>query len=194
MSYIGTQEFSSYTDAFRKSSLFILGTATVLTLLGLFSGFQGFMLIDYQGYVYLAIGLLMVLMGLNLLFSFSQKLSLSFLQGSTHSVAEKIQSCIAGPYGVGMSFALIITPCASPILFAVLGMAAASHSAILGGMMLFSYTLGYTGLIFFAGFFTGLAKQIRKFSQYAQIVSKIAAAVLVIFGCSYVLNGVKWFL
>ncbi|WP_421654705.1 cytochrome c biogenesis CcdA family protein [Leptothermofonsia sp. ETS-13] len=164
LTYIGTQEFTSHIDAFKKSFLFVLGTATVLTLLGLLSGFQGFVLIDYQGYIYLAIGLLMLSMGLNLLFSFSRRLNLSFLQRSSNSIAERIRSSITGPYGVGMSFALVITPCASPILFSVLAMAAATRSAIQGAAMLFAYALGYTGLIFLAGVFTGLAKQVRKLS------------------------------
>lgn len=194
LTYIGTQEFTSRTDALKKSSLFVLGTATVLTLLGLFSGFQGFILIDYQGHVQVAIGLLMVCLGLNLLFAFSQRLSLSLLQGSSHSFAEAIRSSVIGPYGVGMSFALIVTPCASPILFAVLGIAAATHSPLQGGIMLFAYALGYSGLVFLAGLFTGLAKQVRKLSPYTQVVSKLAAVVMVLFGCSYAVNGIKWFL
>ncbi|MCL6436376.1 MAG: cytochrome c biogenesis protein CcdA [Leptolyngbyaceae cyanobacterium HOT.MB2.61] len=194
LTYIGMQEVTSYADAFKKSFLFVLGTATVLTLLGLFSGFQGFVLIDYQGCVYLAIGLLMISMGLNLLFSFSRRLNLSFLQRSSNSIAERIRASVTGPYGVGMSFALVITPCASPILFAVLAMAAATHSTLQGGAMLFAYALGYTGLIFLAGTFAGLAKQIRRLSPYTQTISRIAAIAMVILGCSYILNGVRWFL
>ncbi|UBF25860.1 cytochrome c biogenesis protein CcdA [Kovacikia minuta CCNUW1] len=194
LTYIGTQDFFSRTDALKKSSLFVLGTATILTVLGLFSGFQGFLLIDYQGYVQVAIGLLMVGMGLNLLFSFSQRLSLSFLQGSSHSLAEVIRSGVTGPYGVGMSFALMVTPCASPILFTVLGIAAATHSALQGGAMLFAYALGYSGLVFLAGLFTGLAKQVRKLSPYTQFISRVAAVAMVIFGCSYALTGLRWFL
>jgi cytochrome c-type biogenesis protein len=194
LTYLGAQEFTSRSDALKRTSLFVLGTATVLTLLGLCSGFQGLMLIDYQGYVQVAIGLLMVCMGLNLLFSFSQRLSLFFFQGSAHSFAEAIRSSVIGPYGVGMSFALIITPCASPILFAVLGIAAATHSPTQGGAMLFAYALGYSGLVFLAGLFTGLAKQVRKLSPYTQLISKLAAVVMVVFGCSYALNGITWFL
>ncbi|MGA7935564.1 MAG: cytochrome c biogenesis protein CcdA [Kovacikia sp.] len=194
LSYLGAQEFASRSDALKKCLLFVLGTATVLTLLGLFSGFQGFILIDYQGYGQVAIGLLMVLMGLNLLFSFSRQLSLSFLQGGAHSIAEAIRSGMAGPYGVGMSFALIVTPCASPILFAVLGIAAATHSPIQAGIMLFAYALGYSGLVFLAGLFTGLAKRVRKLSPHTQFISKLAASVMVIFGCSYTLSGIRWFL
>ncbi len=193
LTYIGTQEFASYVDAFKKSSLFVLGTATVLTLLGLVSGFQGFMLIDYQGPVDIAIGLLLIAMGLNLLFSFSKRLRLPVFQRSSNLIGESVRSSIAGPYGVGMSFALIVTPCASPILFAVLGIAAATHSPLVGGAMLFAYALGYTGLIFLAGLFTGLAKQVRRLSPYTQAISKMAAVVLVIFGCIYAVNGIRWF-
>lgn len=193
LTYIGTQAIESRVDAITKSSLFVLGTATVLTLLGLLSGFQGFMLIDYQGYVHLAIGLLMIVMGLNLAFSLFQRLSLVFLQKRSNSLAEVVRSGITGPFGVGMSFALIITPCASPVLFAVLAMAAATHSALQGGAMLFAYALGYTGLIFLAGLFTGLAKQVRKLSPYTQAISKLAAIVMILFGCFYFIDGIRWF-
>lgn len=194
LTYIGTQAIASRIDAITKSSLFVLGTATVLTMLGLVSGFQGFMLIDYQGYVHLAIGLLMIVMGLNLAFSLFQRLSLVFLQRRSNSLAEVVRSGITGPFGVGMSFALIITPCASPVLFAVLAMAAATHSALQGGAMLFAYALGYTGLIFLAGLFTGLAKQVKKLSPYTQAISKLAAIVMILFGCFYFVDGIRWFL
>jgi cytochrome c-type biogenesis protein len=67
----------------------------------------------------------------------------------------------AGSYGVGLTFALVSSPCASPVLFAVLAAAAATGSQILGTLTMVSYALGYTMLIYSGEFVyrTGKTKQ-----------------------------------
>ncbi len=66
LSYIGTREFTSRRDAFFKAGAFVLGVVTVLSLFGLFSSFQGLVMVKYQGYFQAAVGVLIILMGLSL--------------------------------------------------------------------------------------------------------------------------------
>ncbi|MBW4645074.1 MAG: cytochrome c biogenesis protein CcdA [Goleter apudmare HA4340-LM2] len=182
LSYIGTLGLTSRGDAFFKAGWFVLGTVTVLSLFGLLSSFATTIIVDFKGVVHLIIGAIILLMGL----SFAGLIHLPLPQ-------TQISLPISGSYGVGMTFALVSSPCASPILFAVLAAAAASGSQLLSVLTMVSYALGYTGIIFFASLFTGLVKQSRVLLQHSDRVMGLGSVVLILAGVYYVVNGIRWF-
>ncbi len=184
LSYIGTLKIKSRLDAFVQAGLFVLGAVTVLSLVGFFASFIGAFTILYKGHLNLAVGLIMFLMGLWLMGIINIPLP------TTNIPLPKA----AGSYGVGFTFALVSSPCASPVLFAVLTAAAASGSQALGMLTMVSYALGYTMLIFLASLFTGLAKQSRKLLQHSETVIKLGSVALIITGIYYLFSGAKWFL
>ena len=117
LSYIGTREITSRWDALIKAGSFVLGVVTILSLFGLFSSFAGAVMIYFRGYIQIAVGAIIVLMGLNL----AGIVPLPLPQTN-------FKLPIAGPYGVGLTFALLSSPCTSPVMFAVLGAGAATVS------------------------------------------------------------------
>lgn len=183
LSYIGTLNIQSRWDAFQKSSLFVLGVVVILSLFGLVSSFAGAVMIDYRGYINIIVGLIMTVMGLLLLGIVKMKLP-----------QMKLNFSKAGPFGVGLTFALIGSPCSSPILFAVLSAAGATGSQLLATLAMISYALGYTMLIFLASLFTGLAKQSRSLLIHSQSIIRLGSVALLILGLYYVVTGTKWFL
>ncbi|MBJ7901353.1 MAG: cytochrome c biogenesis protein CcdA [Cyanobacteria bacterium RI_101] len=182
LSYIGTLKIQSRWDAFAKAGLFVLGAVTILSLFGLASSFAGAVLVDYRGYINLAVGLIMALMGLWLL---------GVIRLPLPQMELKIPA--AGPYGVGLTFALVSSPCASPVLFAVLAAAAASGSQVLGVLTMVSYALGYTALIFLASLFTGLAKNSKKLLQHSEGIIRFGSLALILTGLYYLFTGAQWF-
>jgi cytochrome c-type biogenesis protein len=184
LSYIGTLKIKSRWDAFVQAGLFVLGAVTVLSLVGFFASFIGAFTVLYKGHLNLAVGLIMALMGLWLMGIINIPLP-------TNNIP---LPKAAGSYGVGFTFALVSSPCASPVLFAVLTAAAASGSQALGMLTMVSYALGYTMLIFLASLFTGLAKQSRKLLQHSEMVIRLGSVALIITGIYYLLAGAKWFL
>ncbi len=184
LSYIGTLKIKSRWDAFVQAGLFVLGAVTVLSLVGFFASFIGAFTVLYKGHLNLAVGLIMTLMGLWLMGVINIPLP------TTNIPLPKS----AGSYGVGFTFALVSSPCASPVLFAVLTAAAASGSQALGMLTMVSYALGYTMLIFLASLFTGLAKQSRKLLQHSEMVIRFGSVALIITGIYYLFSGAKWFL
>jgi cytochrome c-type biogenesis protein len=184
LSYIGTLNIKSRRDAFSQAGLFVLGAVTVLSLLGLVSSFAGAVMVHYRGYINIAVGLIMSIMGL-------------WLMGVINIPLPQVNVPLpkaAGAYGVGLTFALVSSPCASPVLFAVLAAAAATGSQLLATVTMISYALGYTMLIFLASLFTGLAKQSKKLLQHSESVIKFGSVALIITGLYYVFSGTKWFL
>lgn len=182
LSYIGTLNIASRRDAFLKAGLFVLGTVTILSLFGLVSSFATTVIVDFKGYVHLAIGIIILLMG----FSFAGLFHLPLPQ-------TQLSLPVAGPFGVGMTFALVSSPCASPVLFAVLAAAAATSSQVLSVLTMVSYALGYTAVIFFSSLFTGLIKQSRVLLQHSDWVIRMGSALLILAGGYYVVSGIRWF-
>lgn len=183
LSYIGTLKITSRRAAFAKASLFVLGVVTVFSLFGLFASFAAAVLVDYRGYFNVVVGAIILVMGL----SFAGIIHLPLPQ-------PKASVSAAGPYGVGLTFALISSPCSSPVLFAVIAAAAATGSQLVSVATLASYGLGYTAVIFFASLYTGLVKQSRALLGQSDWVIRVGSAALILAGGFYLFNGIHWFL
>ncbi|MFM7450663.1 MAG: cytochrome c biogenesis protein CcdA [Leptolyngbyaceae cyanobacterium] len=183
LSYIGTLKIKSRWDALIKAGLFVLGSVTILSLFGLVSSFAGAVMVEYRGYINIVVGLIMAVMGLWLMGVV--KLPLPVMN---------VNLPHAGPYGVGLTFALVSSPCASPVLFAVLAAAAATGSQILGTLTMVSYALGYTILIFLASLFTGLAKQSKQLLKHSEAIIRLGSIALMMTGAYYLFTGTQWFM
>ncbi|GAX36395.1 cytochrome c biogenesis protein CcdA [Nodularia sp. NIES-3585] len=182
LSYIGTLKINSRWDAFSKAGLFVLGAVTILSLFGLVSSFAGAVMVDYRGYINIVVGVIMAVMGL-------------WLMGVVQLPLPQMNVNLpqAGPYGVGLTFALVSSPCASPVLFAVLAAAAATGSQVLGTLTMVSYALGYTILIFLASLFTGLAKQSNQLLKHSEGIIRFGSVALIVTGAYYLFTGTQWF-
>jgi cytochrome c-type biogenesis protein len=182
LSYIGTLKIKSRWDAFTKASLFVLGAVTILSLFGLVSSFAGAVMVEYRGYINIVVGLIMAVMGL-------------WLMGVVKLPLPQMNVNLpkAGPYGVGLTFALVSSPCASPVLFGVLAAAAATGSQVLGTLTMVSYALGYTSLIFLASLFTGLAKQSNNLLKHSEGIIRFGSVALILTGAYYLFTGTQWF-
>jgi cytochrome c-type biogenesis protein len=184
LSYIGTLKIKSRWDAFAKAGAFVLGAVTILSLFGLVSSFAGAVMVEYRGYINIAVGMIMAVMGLWLV---------GVIKIPLPAMNVPVPKAF-GPYGVGLTFALVSSPCASPVLFAVLAAAAASGSQLLGALTMVFYALGYTLLIFLSSLFTGLAKQSRGLLQHSEGIIRLGSLALILTGLYYLVTGTQWFL
>ncbi|MBE9012526.1 cytochrome c biogenesis protein CcdA [Pseudanabaenaceae cyanobacterium LEGE 13415] len=183
LSYIGTLKITSRRAAFNKAGLFVLGVVTVFSLFGLFASFAAAVLVDYRGYFNVVVGAIILVMGL----SFAGIIHLPLPQ-------PKASVSAAGPYGIGLTFALVSSPCSSPVLFAVIAAAAATGSQLISVVTLMSYGLGYTAVIFFASLYAGLVKQSRVILGKSDWVIRVGSAALMLAGGFYLITGIHWFL
>ncbi|MEB3295047.1 MAG: cytochrome c biogenesis protein CcdA [Synechococcales bacterium] len=182
LSYIGTLEMKSRWDALTKALWFVFGAITAFSVLGLFAALAAAVFVDFRGYVNVLVGAIVLLMGAG--FAGWFHLPLPQMQ---------VELPIPGAYGVGFTFALVSSPCASPVLFAVLAAAAATGSQLISWLTMVSYAIGYTMVIFLASLFTGLVKQSRWLLQRSQWVMRVGSLVLLLAGAYYIVDGVLWF-
>jgi cytochrome c-type biogenesis protein len=182
LSYIGTRNITSRGDAFVKAGLFVLGNVIILSLFGLASSFAGAVMVEYRGHINVVVGAIILVMGLGLLGLIKIPLPNINVDGSNF-----------GPFGVGLTFALVSSPCASPVLFAVLAAAGASGSQLLAVLTMASYAFGYTIIIFLASLLTGFAKQAKLLLKHSENITKLGSIALIIAGIYYLVTGIQWF-
>jgi cytochrome c-type biogenesis protein len=183
LSYIGTLNVKSRQEAFWNATGFVLGVVTILSVFGLFSAVAGAVMVEWRGYINLAVGMLIILMGLS-------------IGGLFHLPLPQFQLAlppVAGTYGVGLTFALVSSPCASPVLFAVLAAGAATGSPVWNVLTMVAYALGYTVVIFATSLFAGLMKFTRQILVNSDAVMRWGGLALVLIGGYYVVSGVLWF-
>lgn len=181
VSYTGVTEITSKLDALKKSALFGLGAALIFGLLGGCATFAGLVMVEYRGVVNIIIGLFIILMCLFIL---------EVIKFPLPQFVKNIPN--GGPFIVGAAFALISSPCASPILFAILALVSTAGSFLKGASIMLAYSIGYTGLIFLASLSLGLVKQLNFFKLHSRMVTVVSSIVLALLGVFYLYSGIVW--
>ena len=94
-----------------------------------------------------------------------------------------------GPFTVGMAFALVTSPCSSPVLFAVLTTASQRGDPFASALAMIAYSVGYTAVLWAASVSTGLVATSRHVLRYGALVTRASAFVLAALGVSTVVYG-----
>jgi cytochrome c-type biogenesis protein len=161
------------------SAGFVAGAVLTLSILGLFAELAGAVFVQHRGPIRLAVGGILLLLG-----AVKAEL-LPFPRLPAPAGTRGL-----GPVAAGATFALVTTPCASPILLAVLAAAAAQTVPGLSVATMASFAIGYTALVFAAGVGGGGVSE--RFGSHPGLQAG-AAAVLLLAGLGFVVSGWLWF-
>lgn len=183
LGYIGTLKVKSRFDAFRKAIAFVSGVVLITSLFGLVSGFAGTIMVDYKGHLFIIISICILIMSLFML---------EIIRIPLPHFIKRIPN--AGPFVIGLSFALISSPCSSPVLASILALSASSGNILVSIFTMASYGFGYTLIIFLASLFTGLSKQLSFLKYEGEKITKFSALMLSIAGLWSLYQGITWFL
>ncbi len=161
--------------------LFILGFASVFTLLGVFAGTALYRWLKsatgerVAGVIVLAFGAFM------LLYAFRARLP--WLYREERPLLSRVKPGGVGAFPLGMAFAIGWTPCIGPVLGAIFTLAGAQGGAGHGAFLLFVYSLGLGIPFLLLGLGVGrLMKGLRFFSRHYQWFAGIGGAVMVVIG------------
>jgi len=169
------------------SALFVAGFTAVFTLLAYAAGTLGRTLLVHQRTIEVVAGVLIVVLGL----AFAGLLPM----GPTFRMSRLPRVGLAGAPALGAVFALSWTPCLSPTVTVVLGLAAVDGSAGRGTLLAAAYSLGM-GLPFI-GFAAGLPRLLRlsRFIRRHNVwVTRVGGALLVAVGLALVTGAWTEFL
>lgn len=171
-----------------NSLSFIFGFSSVFIALGASSSVVGRLLFDYQDWIRIIGGVLVIFFGLFV----SGFLKLNFLSSERKFHLSGRPAGYIGSFLIGMTFAAAWTPCIGPILGTILLYASSKGSAVYGLKLLSVYSLGLAipFLISSLGFNAFLSYS-NKIRRYMRVIMIISGLLLIVFGILLLTNNVR---
>lgn len=172
-----------------NSLMFILGFSTVFITLGASSSVIGKLLLDFQTWLRIIGGIVIIFFGLFVAGFIQPKALLYEKRFNLHGRPTGYLGAIV----IGMAFAAGWTPCIGPILGSILMYAGTKGSAIYGIKMLAMYSLGLAIPFMFAALaFNTFLSYSAKLRQYMRIILIVSGIILIGFGFLLLFNKINW--
>jgi cytochrome c biogenesis protein CcdA len=173
--YVGGYSEGNRKKAVLYSLVFILGLSATFTLLGMAASAAGEALSFLGKWLYLGLGVIATLMGLQLMGIISIPLPFQ----KTRTINTK---GLLGAFLLGLLTGTVSSPCATPVLAVILAYVSTKGNLLYGGSLLFTYAIGHCALIFVAGLSIGLTESIissKKMIGFSAISKKVSGTLLV---------------
>lgn len=173
--YVSGYSEGSPKKAVQYSLVFTLGLTITFTILGVVAGALGRLFGDVGGFWKWVLPPVAIILGLFLLgvFKFNVSISQRFMPK---------RRALLGAFLMGLSFGVVATPCATPVLAVVLTVAAAQKRIAYSGALLLCYALGHWTLVLGAGISAGFAQRVlasRGIANFSDYSKKIAGVILI---------------
>jgi len=174
-------------DGFILSFLFVSGFALVYSILGIIASFTGKLFGFVLTYPLTRIfaGFIFILFGLSLL-------ELPFLRLKTISFKIsflKSNLVYLNAFFMGISSALIISPCVSPVLGSILLYIAIKKDILYGWLLLLSFAYGIGFLLIICGSFGGFL--LPKLGVWMKVIERLCGVFLISIGLYFILTNLN---
>jgi cytochrome c-type biogenesis protein len=171
-----------------NSLAFICGFSLVFVALGASSSAVGKFFFDYQDWIRIVGGVLVIFFGLFV----SGIIKMDFLTRERKFHVSGKPAGYIGSFFVGMTFAAAWTPCIGPILGTILLYASSHGSAAYGFKLLAAYSLGLALPFFLSSLmFNTFLSYSAKIRKYMRVVMLSSGALLIVFGILLLTNNVR---
>ena len=149
--------------------VFVIGSGIVFSIIGAICALTGKMFIG-NPYFALIVASIVMIMGLKIL---------GFLEFDLPPIIKEIpknefNNDFLYPLILGAVFALIGTPCSTPILASIMAFASISAKISSAVIMLFLFSIGQGLILILAGFITSKIKTSEKFYQLSEKIMKFS--------------------
>ena len=178
--YVGGFTEQKPAKIFLQMVMFVLGTALVFSIIGVACAVTGKVFAS-NGYFGIIIAGILLLMGLKLLNLIDFEIPVLIKEMPKNDG----MNTYVYPIILGGVFALIGTPCSTPILAGIMAFASISANIVNAVIMLFLFALGQGLILIFAGVITSKLKHLNKFYTVSDILMKFCG-ILLIFASLYI--------
>ncbi|MBM3255267.1 MAG: hypothetical protein FJZ08_03105, partial [Candidatus Omnitrophica bacterium] len=185
--FIGVSSSGRRLRGFTLSLSYVTGIAITYSILGLVASLTGklFGLISSHPVTYLVVGCVFILFGLSMLDLFVLPLT-NFIKLPTLKKQNHLSSLI-----LGLSSGLVVGPCVTPVLGAILAYLATKKNIVYGISMLLCFSYGL-GLIFIlVGIFSSLLINLPKLGKWMQAIKRVSAVILVAIGLYFIYTALR---
>lgn len=176
--YVGGTSGEDTKKALVLSLTFAAGTAVTFTVLGTVASILGKLVGTSSSVWYIALGVLMVLMALQTFETYN------FIP-STALLSKSKKRGYVGAFIAGILGGFFSSPCATPVLVALLAMVAKSGNVFLGIALLLLYSIGHGTLVVIAGTSLAFVRKLtvsKKYGIFSIILKYIMGSIILLLG------------
>lgn len=183
--YIGINAAGSKLKGMALSFIYVTGIAVTYSLLGVLASLTGrfFGCIASHPLTYIFVGGIVVFFGLSML---------DLFLFSFHSIklpAHKKESYLS-TFILGLSSGLIVGPCLTPALGAILTYIATRQNILYGVLLLVSFSYGMGFILILCGTFSSLLVSLPRSGIWITHLKKIAAVIILLMGMYFIFVGI----
>ncbi len=173
--YIGGYSEAKPSQTLVQMIFFVLGTAVVFSVIGIICALTGKVFVS-NTYFALILASIILIMGLKLIGFLDFEMPVIIKEMPKDNASHKY----IYPIILGGVFALVGTPCSTPILAGIMAFASLSANIINAIIMLFLFSLGQGLILIIAGFLTSRLKSWQNFYKISDILMKISGFLLIL--------------
>ena len=173
--YIGGYSNEKPLKTLMQMIVFVIGTGLVFAIIGAICALTGKMFIG-NPYFALIVASIVMIMGLKILGVIEFDLPVMIKEIPQN----KMNNDFLYPLILGAVFALIGTPCSTPILASIMAFASISAKISHAVIMLFLFSIGQGLILIIAGFVTSKIKTSEKFYQLSEKIMKFSGVLLIL--------------
>jgi len=180
-SLVGGQSASTTTRSrWRPLTLtlsYVLGLALVYASLGLFAGLSGtlFGTVSTNPWLYFGMANLLLIAALAMVDVIPVRVPQILAQ---RAATAGTGGQLAGTFAMGAASGLVAAPCSAPVMAAVLTWVSTTHSAVLGFIYLFVFSLGMSTLLVAVGLSAGTLSRLPRAGEWMVWVKKVFAVIM----------------
>ncbi|MBP7215965.1 MAG: sulfite exporter TauE/SafE family protein [Candidatus Omnitrophica bacterium] len=185
--FIGIQAGASKLRGLGLSFTYVTGIAVTYSALGLIASLTGtfFGRFTQNPITYLVVGVIVFLFGLAMLGVFTVSMPIV-----TRLPRVKKGSFISA-FVLGLSSGLIIGPCITPVLGAILAYLATKKNILYGTTLLFTFAYGMGLLLMVVGTFSGILVNFPALGKKMVYIKKICAVILMAVGVYIIASAIR---
>ena len=173
--YVGGYSEQRPLKTFWQMVFFILGTAVVFSVIGVICALTGKVFVS-SPYFALVVSSVILIMGLKL----AGILDFDIPVFIKEMPKKESYNLYIYPVVLGMVFALVGTPCSTPVLAGIMAFASLSANVMSAVIMLFLFALGQGFIFIFAGVITSKIKNSANFYKFSEILLKVCGWLLIL--------------
>jgi thiol:disulfide interchange protein DsbD len=185
--FIGVSAAGSKLKGLFLSLVYVTGVAVTYSILGLIASLTGKFLgaISVNPVTHILVGVIIIIFGLSMLNIF--RIPLSAIIKSPKLKKGNYFSALL----LGLSSGLVVSPCVTPILGAILAYLATKKNILYGMTLLLSFAYGMGLILILLGTFSTILLSLPKPGKWMVYINNFAAFVLIGMGIFLVFNGVR---
>lgn len=183
--YVGGYANKDKKLAFKYSLIFCVGLVITFTTFGALSAILGRLMTGTGKWWYIVLGIIMLVVALQLL-------GVIHIGNNFCKMPNK-KTGLIGAFFLGILGGLLSSPCATPVLIAILAFVAGKGNIVLGIFMLFLYSIGHCALILIAGTSVGFVEAISSSNStmmFGKILKLVLAICIILLGFYLIYIGI----